>query len=132
MAGGVSPEVGGQRNPVGDGDAAAKSTGMTWWPGASSTRIHASSRRSCRWTCAEPGCFPGLRGKGDDHLAEVTTPAGAFRDCWVIETYQFANTNDTAWVCEGAGEVRRQVEKFAGSLRFTAETVLVGLTRPVR
>ena len=52
------------------------------------------------------------------------------RDCWVVQTWASANTNDTSWVCEGVGEVRRRVEKFAGSLRFTAETVLVGLTRP--
>ncbi len=62
----------------------------------------------------------------EEHVAEVTTPAGTFRDCWVIETWASANANDTAWVCEGAGEVRRLVEKFAGSLRFAAETVLVG------
>jgi hypothetical protein len=65
----------------------------------------------------------------DGHVAEVATPAGTFRDCLVVETWQSANTNDTAWVCEGAGEVRRRLEKFAGSLRFTAETVLVGLSR---
>lgn len=64
----------------------------------------------------------------DGHIAEVTTPAGTFRNCWVIETWASANTNDTAWVCQGAGEVWRRVEKFAGSLRFTAETILVGLT----
>ena len=68
----------------------------------------------------------------EEHLAEVATPASTFRDCWVIETWASANTNDTAWVCEGAGEVRRRVEKFAGSLRFTAETVLVGLAEPSR
>jgi hypothetical protein len=68
----------------------------------------------------------------DEHVAEVATPAGTFRNCWVVETWASANTNNTAWVCEGIGEVRRRVEKFAGSLRFTAETVLVGLTGPDR
>jgi hypothetical protein len=66
----------------------------------------------------------------DAHVAEVTTPAGTFRDCWMIQTWASANVDDTAWVCEGAGEVRRRVEKFAGSLRFTAETVLVKLGGP--
>ncbi len=73
-----------------------------------------------------------LTRRVEEHVAEVATPAGTFRDCWVIETYQSANTNDTACVCEGAGEVRRRVEKVAGSLRFTAETVLVGLAGPSR
>jgi hypothetical protein len=68
----------------------------------------------------------------EEHVAEVTTPAGTFRNCWAIETWQSANTNDTAWVCEGAGEIKRRVEKFAGSLRFTAETVLVGVSGPGR
>jgi hypothetical protein len=32
----------------------------------------------------------------EEHLAEVVTPAGTFRDCWVVETWASANTNDTA------------------------------------
>jgi hypothetical protein len=64
----------------------------------------------------------------DERVAEVATPAGTFHDCWAIETYQSANTNDTAWVCEGVGEVRRRLDKFAGSLRFVAETELIGMS----
>jgi hypothetical protein len=81
----------------------------------------------------------------DGRVAEVVTPAGPFRDCWVIESrsrswrppnpshgHQAASTADTAWVCDGVGEVRRRVELVDGSLRLTAETVLVELTRAPR
>jgi hypothetical protein len=29
------------------------------------------------------------------------TPAGTFRNCWVVETWASANANDAAWVGEG-------------------------------
>lgn len=68
--------------------------------------------------------------KIEQHLSAVRTASGVFQNCWLIDTWASANTNDSSWVCEGVGEVRREVDSFAGSLRSKSEWVLIHRTHP--
>jgi len=71
-----------------------------------------------------------LSRRVEQRVVQVSTPAGTFHDCWLIHTWASANTDDTSYVCNGIGEVRRVLERSAGSLQFTAQTVLVAQAVP--
>ncbi len=60
-----------------------------------------------------------------DGLGAVVTPAGRHDGCYQLDLWAAANVNDTSWVCPGLGEARHLRERFAGSLRYRAESELI-------
>lgn len=61
-----------------------------------------------------------------DETVEIA--AGSWHDCFRILTRLSANTEATEWACEGAGVVRSQERRFAGSLRYDTDLQLTRFT----